>query len=304
MSEAGLADGLDRLLAESRQQPYPGTELRLETVDGFPLVTGTVLTRGQGAAVRELARHFGAGVEVSVRADPDAALELGWAEGVEAWLTLWREPGRFNDDAARQAEYTRSDGPLRVLAEVGDAALVQGPDLALGWVPRTALRGLDAAAARAAWAGMVRAEEGRAVLPDPARLTLEAGPDGVLVALVAAARSRLGLPYRWGGTSPVGVDCSGLVQRAFSEATGVVLPKHSAEQRRMGARVATDEAAAGDLLFATPRDHRVGHVLLVTAPGMVLHACRAERRVIEESIEANAARYQHRGYRRPVLLRP
>jgi hypothetical protein len=43
--------------------------------------------------------------------------------------------------------------------------------------------------------------------------------------------------------------------------------------------------------------------LLVTGPGMVLHACRSELAVIEESLAANAERYQHQGYRRPVAFK-
>jgi hypothetical protein len=55
-------------------------------------------------------------------------------------------------------------------------------------------------------------------------------------------------------------------------------------------------------LFATPKGQRVGHVLLLTAPGVVLHACRSKQRVIEETLQENARRYQHHGYRRPVAF--
>jgi murein DD-endopeptidase len=124
----------------------------------------------------------------------------------------------------------------------------------------------------------------------------------VLDALLAGARARLGAPYRWGGTTPAGYDCSGLVQRVFSDATQVLLPKHTADQRRVGLRVAADERAAGDLVFATPLGQRVGHVMLLTSPDTVLHACRTEHRVVEESLADNALRYRHQGCRRPVLL--
>jgi cell wall-associated NlpC family hydrolase len=132
--------------------------------------------------------------------------------------------------------------------------------------------------------------------------------------LLEAARSHLGVPYRWGGTTDRGFDCSGLVQRVFAAATGVLLPKHTGDQRRVGARVArvarptnadaneVVDVHPGDLLFATPRSQRVGHVMLLSSADTVLHACRTEMKVIEEPLSANARRYQHQGFRRPVLF--
>jgi cell wall-associated NlpC family hydrolase len=92
------------------------------------------------------------------------------------------------------------------------------------------------------------------------------------------------------------------VQRAFLAATGVLLPRHTAEQRRVGARITVAEVRAGDLLFASVRGRRVGHVMLMSGPDRVIHACRTEERVIEEDLAENALRYAHQGWRRPVLL--
>jgi hypothetical protein len=70
----------------------------------------------------------------------------------------------------------------------------------------------------------------------------------------------------------------------------------------VGERVVGGGVRAGDLLFARPREQRVGHVLLMTSATTVLHACRTEHRVIEEGLAENARRYQHQGWRRPVQL--
>jgi murein DD-endopeptidase len=104
------------------------------------------------------------------------------------------------------------------------------------------------------------------------------------------------VPYRWGGTTGAGFDCSGLVQRVLHTATGVLLPKHTSDQRRTGVRVEPGQVRVGDLLFATPRGQKVGHVLLVSGLETVLHACRSELAVIEEPLAVNA----DQGYRRPV----
>ena len=44
--------------------------------------------------------------------------------------------------------------------------------------------------------------------------------------------------------------------------------------------------------------------MVLSTPDTVLHACRTEMKVIEEPISANALRYRHQGYRRPVELVP
>ncbi|AZV55231.1 C40 family peptidase [Clostridium sp. AWRP] len=76
-------------------------------------------------------------------------------------------------------------------------------------------------------------------------------------AVVAYASNFLGVPYVWGGTSPSGFDCSGLVQYVYAH-FGINLPRTSQEQQRVGTSVSRDELQPGDLVFFGSPAYHVG----------------------------------------------
>lgn len=89
--------------------------------------------------------------------------------------------------------------------------------------------------------------------------------------MVDAAKKYLGVPYVFGGTNPAtGLDCSGLVQRAYKD-LGIELPRLAADQAKQGTPVASlAQAKPGDLLaFNSPVDHiaiYVGNGKMIAAP--------------------------------------
>ena len=78
---------------------------------------------------------------------------------------------------------------------------------------------------------------------------------------LAAATSRVGMPYVWGGDGPRAFDCSGLVQWSLAQA-GVVMPRVAADQARTGPMVPLSQLRPGDLLFYHTDP---------TAPGYISH---------------------------------
>ncbi len=67
-------------------------------------------------------------------------------------------------------------------------------------------------------------------------------------ALLAAAKSRVGMPYVWGGDGPDQFDCSGLVQWSMAQA-GIMMPRVAADQALTGPMVPLGQLQPGDLLF-------------------------------------------------------
>jgi cell wall-associated NlpC family hydrolase len=88
--------------------------------------------------------------------------------------------------------------------------------------------------------------------------------------IVHVARSLLGTPYRYGGASPRGFDCSGLVHYTFSQ-TGLRVPRTSREQYRKSRPVPLDAARPGDLVFFSS-GKKISHVGIYIGDSRFIHA--------------------------------
>lgn len=90
-------------------------------------------------------------------------------------------------------------------------------------------------------------------------------PSPQAAAAVSAAKTALGTPYQWGGTTPgVGMDCSGFTQWAYAQA-GVDIPR-TADAQAVGTSVSMDNALPGDLVVWD------GHVAMVVENGQMIEA--------------------------------
>ncbi len=90
---------------------------------------------------------------------------------------------------------------------------------------------------------------------------------------IAWAKSKLGLPYLWGGTGPSGYDCSGLTQGAWRSA-GVNLNRTSRDQYTQVQKISYDEMRPGDLIFygTSTQTSSIYHVAMYLGNGQMIEA--------------------------------
>ncbi|WP_416376486.1 C40 family peptidase, partial [Timonella senegalensis] len=86
--------------------------------------------------------------------------------------------------------------------------------------------------------------------------------------IVKEAKKHVGTPYRWGGTTPKGFDCSGFTSYVYKKAGVAKLPRSSSAQRNVGTKVSRSKAKAGDLIWSP------GHVAIYLGNGKMIDAPR------------------------------
>lgn len=94
-------------------------------------------------------------------------------------------------------------------------------------------------------------------------------PEATAGGAVGIAQQYLGVPYVWGGASPSGFDCSGLVMYVYQQ-LGISLPHSAAAQYSAGTPIGYDEMAPGDLVFFG--DGGISHVGIYIGGGSMIHA--------------------------------
>ncbi len=106
--------------------------------------------------------------------------------------------------------------------------------------------------------------------------------DATAKSIIETAMQYLGVPYVWGGTTPDGFDCSGLVQYVFAQ-NGISLPRTTYEQQAVVAPVSLDALQPGDLVFWGESAYHVG---IYIGDGLYIHAPAPGQNVMIQSYDA------------------
>src|SRR5210317_1898002 len=100
----------------------------------------------------------------------------------------------------------------------------------------------------------------------------------------AIALDQVGAPYRYGGSTPSGFDCSGLVQYSYKQA-GLNVPRTTGQLWSAASPVGRSELRAGDLLFFSI-EGKMSHVGLYLGERRFVHAPQSGRKVSVESLDS------------------
>ena len=98
------------------------------------------------------------------------------------------------------------------------------------------------------------------------------------------AVAMVGKPYRYGGSTPAGFDCSGLVQYSYGQA-GVRLPRDTQALRRLAQTVRTRDLRRGDLLFFDQEGKKSSHVGIYLGNNRFVHAPSTGGRVRTDALD-------------------
>jgi cell wall-associated NlpC family hydrolase len=161
---------------------------------------------------------------------------------------------------------------LEVVAEVEDWVQVALPDKAVRWVQKGDVTNIANGTAR---------------------------PRGSCADLVATAKRFLGLPYLWGGTTPLGLDCSGFVQLVY-RLNGVPFLRDARIQYTQPGLTVVDreELDVGDLLFFG--QNSITHVGMYIGGGEFIHATTYQQPIVQISrLDEPYWTGLYRGARRP-----
>lgn len=196
---------------------------------------------------------------------------------------------------------------VKVLGRQGDWRRVQLVDGREGWVlakylsPTRPPKRL--AAASSARRQLARRNPSRTAalreLSDRANPLEASASDGSGTArrVLEIARRYLGRPYRYGGSSSRGFDCSGFALHVY-RSVGVNLPHSASAQARLGKPVPRDQLKPGDLVFFRTRGRRISHVGIYLGNGKFIHASSSRGRVRIDSLNEGYYKRRYAGARR------
>lgn len=117
---------------------------------------------------------------------------------------------------------------------------------------------------------------------------------------VLRALALVDIPYRYGGRTPAGFDCSGFVGYVYGQTVGVALPRRSEEIGRLGHALSRHALVAGDLVFFNTLGRPYSHVGIYLGDDRFVHAPARRGRVRVERLSEPYWVARYNGARRLV----
>jgi cell wall-associated NlpC family hydrolase len=102
--------------------------------------------------------------------------------------------------------------------------------------------------------------------------------------VIQTALSLLGTPYRFGGTTPQGFDCTGFINYVYRHSVGIVLPRESHSLIRAGKSVSAIDLQPADLVYFKIEHQKPLHAGIYIGNGKFIHAPSSKGRVNIQSL--------------------
>jgi murein DD-endopeptidase len=131
-----------------------------------------------------------------------------------------------------------------------------------------------------AMAGCATAQRSPAAASGSTKPTAELRDDAAM-----HAQKMLGKPYKYGGASPSGFDCSGLVLYSYKRA-GLALPHGTDKLRSLSRPIRLAELRRGDLVFFNQEGKKYGHVGIYVGDGRFVHAPSSGKSVRSDRLDS------------------
>lgn len=124
------------------------------------------------------------------------------------------------------------------------------------------------------------------IRPSPTdQITIDQTVSPTVSTVVATAKKYLGVPYKFGGDTPKGFDCSGYLQYIFAQ-NGMKIPRTADEQYKIGTSLSQSQLKTGDLVFFTTYEKGPSHCGLYLGDGKFIHASSSKGIHIDELSDA------------------
>ncbi len=230
-------------------------DIKIKNLDGRIVLDGVVLSERQKKeaffAVQEILKGIVVKNEIKVLSEPNEKLEIGWGIIKSSIVDIWGKfPIKKLTEHDRASQAVKGD-IVRMLAKKGSYFLAQTQDMAIGWIEK---RKISARGGKK-WKNMKKAKFNE---------TLNAGlTKNIRKKFIAFLENYLYAPYVWGGTTELGIDCSGLVQKFYWEIFGILLPRHSSDQSVCGKKIIIEKAQFGDLVFLREKTKKYSHIGII-----------------------------------------
>ena len=119
--------------------------------------------------------------------------------------------------------------------------------------------------------------------------------------VIQAALSLLGTPYRFGGTTPEGFDCTGFVNYVYRKSAGMTLPRESHDLVRAGKQIPAAKLLPADIVYFMIEYQKPLHVGIYLGDGKFIHAPSRRGRVNIQSLNQDYWKSRYLGARRFAL---